>query len=118
MVGPHGAAPPLLHQSWDAIGQSAGMSQDTAALIAHWQRQRMNHPAYQGFFWNGTIPLDDAARKGLTLRRIDRWREAVELQHERLTQQGNRHIPDIHFYVIAADNLADAVRGILSQYPE
>jgi hypothetical protein len=78
----------------------------------------MNHPAYQGFFWNGTIPLDDAARKGLTLRRIDRWREAVELQHERLTQRDNRHVPDIHFYVAAADNLADAVRVILSQYPE
>jgi hypothetical protein len=87
-------------------------------VIAAHHRRLQSHPAYEGFSWNGTIPLDDAARKGLILRRIDHWRQGVELQHERLTKSGDRHIPDLHFYVIAADNLADGVKVILKQYPQ
>jgi len=40
------------------VGRSAGMRQDATALLAHWQRQRMKHPAFQSFFWSGTIPPD------------------------------------------------------------
>ena len=29
-------------------------------------------PRIRGFLWNGTVPLDAAARNGLILRRIDR----------------------------------------------
>jgi hypothetical protein len=40
------------------------------------------------------------------------------LQHERVTKSGDRHIVDIHFYVLAVDNLADAVKVIHAQYPQ
>ncbi len=67
-------------------------------VFAHRERQRGNHPAYAGWGWNGTIPLDEAARKGLILRRIDQWREAVDMQHERLTSPDDRHGGlDLHF---------------------
>lgn len=87
------------------------------AAVQAAQYQHRWHPAYQPTFRNNAIWLDEAARKGLILRRIDRWREAVELQHQRLAASGDRHMTDLHFYVIAVDNLADAVRVILTQYP-
>jgi hypothetical protein len=52
------------------------------------------------------------------LRRVEGWRLAVELQHERLTKAGDRDVVDIHFYVLAVDNLADSVKVFQSQYPE
>jgi hypothetical protein len=51
------------------------------------------------------------------LWRIESWRDAVELQHGRLTSGGKRHREDLHFYVIAVDNLVDAVKVIRKRYP-
>jgi hypothetical protein len=91
------------------------MDDSDSALFAHWNLQRA-HPAYQGWTWNGAV-FDDAARKGLVLRRIEWWREAVELQHDRLTATDNRHsISDLNFFVLAVDNLVDAVKVIRKQY--
>ena len=62
--------------------------------------------------------LQRSTRRSCALRRIDRWRDAAQLQHDRLVSSGNRHFADIHVYVLAVDNLADTVRVMLSQYPQ
>jgi hypothetical protein len=99
---------PPSQSMWDA---------NDVVLAAHYQRLRRS-PAYEGFVWNGTIPLDEAARKGLVLRRIQWWWEAVETQHERLTRIGGDHPfrTDLNFYIIAINNLVDTVKVIRTQY--
>jgi hypothetical protein len=44
---------------------------DDVALFTHWGRLRGTYPVQAGWVWNGTIQLDEAARKGLILRRIE-----------------------------------------------
>jgi hypothetical protein len=86
-----------------------------AAIASH--NARRLHGGWYSSFTNRTILLDEAERKTVILRRIEQWREAVELQHERLTRSGcPLVVADLNFYVLAVDNLVDAVKVMLKQY--
>jgi hypothetical protein len=63
------------------------------------------------------LHLDAAAGKGLILRRVDRWRNAVQLQHDRLIADDRRHIEDLYFYVSALDHLVDGAKLARDTYP-
>ena len=87
-------------------------------VAVHHAYLRRNQPAYHGLV-QGVTPaqLDAAAGKGLILRRVDRWRSTVQLQHDRLTTNGQRHIEDLYLYVNALDHLVDGAKLARDRYP-